>query len=93
MINERYVLDASVAAKWFLNDEDAVDIAETFLIRFLEAVLKLIPDATDVRRFVMLSVAEASFPPELVRDELAWEAASCTPLLRLRCAPLRMTGQ
>ena len=35
MINERYVLDASVAAKWFLNDEDAVDIAETFLIRFL----------------------------------------------------------
>ena len=39
----------------------------------LEAVLKLIPDATDVRRFVMLSVAEASFPPELVRD-------SSTPL-------------
>ena len=35
MISERYVLDASVAAKWFLNDEDAVDIAESFLIRFL----------------------------------------------------------
>ena len=35
MINERYVLDAPVAAKWFLNDEDVVDIAETFLIRFL----------------------------------------------------------
>lgn len=35
MINERYVLDASVAAKWFLNDEDVVDIAEMFLIRFL----------------------------------------------------------
>ena len=42
-------------------------------ISILEAVLKLIPDATDVRRFVMLSVAEASFPPELVRD-------SSTPL-------------
>ena len=41
--------------------------------KVLEAVLKLIPDATDVRRFVMLSVAEASFPPELVRD-------SSTPL-------------
>ncbi len=40
---------------------------------FLEAVLKLIPDVTHVRRFVMLSVAEASFPPELVRD-------SSTPL-------------
>ncbi len=58
--------------------------------KVLEAVLKLIPDATDVRRFVMLSVAEASFPPELVRDELL---RSCTPLLRLRCAPLRMTVQ
>ena len=36
----------------------------------LEVVLKLIPDVTHVRRFVMLSVAEASVPPELVRDEL-----------------------
>ena len=35
MSDERYVLDASVAAKWFLDDEDAVDIAEAFLIRFL----------------------------------------------------------
>ena len=34
----------------------------------LEAVLKLIPDVMHVRRFVMLSVAEASFPPNLVRD-------------------------
>ena len=40
---------------------------------FSEAVLKLITDVTHVRRFVMLSVAEASFPPELVRD-------SSTPL-------------
>ncbi len=39
----------------------------------LEAVLKLITDVTHVRRFVMLSVAEASFPPALVRD-------SSTPL-------------
>ncbi len=29
---------------------------------------ELITDVTHVRRFVMLSVAEASFPPELVRD-------------------------
>ncbi len=70
-----------------------------------EAVLKLIRDATDVRRFVMLSVAEASFPPELVRDELLRSHARFTrlhtPLLRLRCAEfilseaerLRMTGQ
>ena len=35
MSDERYVLDASVAAKRFLDDEDAVDIAEAFLIRFL----------------------------------------------------------
>ena len=39
----------------------------------LEAVLKLIPDVTHVRRFVMLSVAEASFPPASVAD-------SSTPL-------------
>ena len=43
------------------------------LLDQLEAVLKLIPDVTHVRHFVMLSVAEASFPPELVRD-------SSTPL-------------
>ncbi len=53
----------------------------------------------------MLSVAEASFPPELVRDELLRSHARFTrlhtPLLRLRCAEfilseaerLRMTGQ
>ncbi len=62
-----------------------------------EAVLKLIPDVTHVRRFVMLSGAEASFPPELVRDELLRSHARFTrlhtPLLRLRCAPLSMTGQ
>ena len=48
----------------------------------LEAVLKLIPDVTPVRRFVMLSVAEASFPPELVRDELLSQLypAPSTPL-------------
>ncbi len=42
----------------------------------LEAVLKIMTDVTHVRRFVMLSVAEASFPPILVVD-------SSTPL---RCA-------
>ncbi len=34
----------------------------------LEAVLKIMTDVTHVRRFVMLSVAEASFPPILVVD-------------------------
>jgi predicted nucleic acid-binding protein len=29
------VLDTSVAAKWYLNDEELVDIAEQFLIRLL----------------------------------------------------------
>ncbi len=47
--------------------------AKPHLQQLLEAVLKLIPDVMHVRRFVMLSVAEASFPPELVRD-------SSTPL-------------
>ncbi len=53
---------------------------EIFLDRYtnvhynlLEAILKLMTDVTHVRRFVMLSVAEASFPPHLVRD-------SSTPL-------------
>ena len=40
---------------------------------YLEAVLKIMTDVMHVRRFVMLSVAEASFPPVLVRD-------SSTPL-------------
>jgi len=31
-----YVLDASVAAKWFLDDEELVEIAREFLIRFLK---------------------------------------------------------
>ncbi len=54
--------------------------SEIFLDRYtnvhynlLEAILKLMTDVTHVRRFVMLSVAEASFPPVLVRD-------SSTPL-------------
>ncbi len=49
------------------------EVHASMIYRVLEAVLKLIPDVTHVRRFVMLSVAEASFPPELVRD-------SSTPL-------------
>jgi len=32
---EILVLDASVAAKWYLNDEDYVDLAEQLLIRLL----------------------------------------------------------
>ena len=55
------------AAAWFAAETDAIPPKSS------EAVLKLIPDVTDVRRFVMLSVAEASFPPILVVD-------SSTPL-------------
>lgn len=32
---DRYVLDASVAAKWYLNDEEHTDEAEIFLLRLL----------------------------------------------------------
>src|SRR5690349_14871656 len=32
---DRFVLDASVAAKWFLNDEDFTDEAEVYLLRLL----------------------------------------------------------
>jgi predicted nucleic acid-binding protein len=36
-----YVLDCSVAAKWFLNDEDCVDIAEKYLIALLAEKIRL----------------------------------------------------
>jgi predicted nucleic acid-binding protein len=35
MTPERYILDASVAAKWYLNDEDFVAEAELYLLRLL----------------------------------------------------------
>lgn len=40
-MNERYVLDASVAAKWFLHEEEHVEIAEIFLRRMLEDQISL----------------------------------------------------
>jgi predicted nucleic acid-binding protein len=36
-----YVLDCSVAAKWFLDDEEYVDIAEKYLIKLLAEQIKL----------------------------------------------------
>ncbi len=41
MATDEYVLDASVAAKWFLDDEDLVDIAERVLIRSLADEIRL----------------------------------------------------
>jgi len=41
MASERYVVDASVAAKWFLNDEDHVDVAEEYLERLLADDIEL----------------------------------------------------
>jgi len=34
-VPEFYVIDASVAAKWYLNDENLIDKAEDFLVRLL----------------------------------------------------------
>ncbi|QEH31972.1 hypothetical protein OJF2_04390 [Aquisphaera giovannonii] len=38
---DRLVIDASVAAKWFLDDEQDVDLAEEILLRFLQGSLEL----------------------------------------------------
>lgn len=38
---ERLVVDACVAAKWFLNDEDDVDLAENILACFLVGDIEL----------------------------------------------------
>jgi predicted nucleic acid-binding protein len=38
---EKLIIDASVAAKWFLNDEESVDKAEQFLIRLLSEEIEL----------------------------------------------------
>ncbi|WP_165227395.1 type II toxin-antitoxin system VapC family toxin [Aquisphaera insulae] len=38
---DRLVIDASVAAKWFLDDELDVDLAEEILLRFLQGSLDL----------------------------------------------------
>ena len=37
---ERFVLDASVAAKWFLDDEEFIDLARSFLERFLKGEIE-----------------------------------------------------
>jgi predicted nucleic acid-binding protein len=38
---DRYVLDASVAAKWYLNDEEYTDEAEVYLLRLLAGEIEL----------------------------------------------------
>jgi predicted nucleic acid-binding protein len=34
-VPDSYVIDASVVAKWYLNDENLIDKAEDFLVRLL----------------------------------------------------------
>lgn len=46
---EILVLDASVAAKWYLNDEDLIDEAEEFLVRLLADEIEL--HAPEVLRY------------------------------------------
>lgn len=41
MTAQKYILDASVAAKWYLDDEEHVEKAESFLVRMLSDEIEL----------------------------------------------------
>ena len=42
-MTQRMVLDASVAAKWYLTDEDDVDLAEDVLLMLLNDEVEHVP--------------------------------------------------
>jgi predicted nucleic acid-binding protein len=67
---DRLVMDASVAAKWFLDDEHDVDLAEEILLEFLAGAIELhAPQNFTDEVCGLISRACRRVPQRITKDE------------------------
>ncbi len=67
---DRLVVDASVAAKWFLEDEQDVDLAEEILLEFLAGTIELhVPHNFTYEVCGLISRASRRVPQRITKDE------------------------
>lgn len=67
---ERLIIDASVAAKWFLDDEEDIEKAEQFLIRLLAEEIEL--HAPEILRYELgnlLTRAQKNYKRTINRED------------------------
>ena len=69
-MTEQFILDCSVAAKWYLFDEQETDAARTFLLKLVEGRVELhAPDALKYELGHVLSKAQRAHKPRFSRIE------------------------
>ena len=64
------VVDASVAVKWHVDDEDATEVARLLLTRFAQGLVELVaPDSIRLEVPAAITKATRGRTPRLARDE------------------------